>query len=165
MYTTKQSPSLPIVQNGFSQSAIEPVPNAQISSSHEVEEVAADIAETVLARAPGGGADPAQLWKTLPREEQGILSHLAKSAEAFCTPEHLAKLGKSAKAIGSLLGKGLIASTPLGALQIIDPLLKEFAGEASMHMEASASVAEGGPKTFQFNFGMNANVRKLQPGH
>ena len=109
--------------------------------------------------------EAAEVWKNLPAQEQGILSHLAKSAEAFCTPEHLAKLGKTAEAIGFLLTKGLLAKTPSGVFHILDPLLKDIAGEASMHFEASGSVAEGGPKTFQFNFGMSANVRKMQPGH
>ena len=130
----------------------------------EIEDVVGGIVEDAAAHLPESAA-AAGVWKQLPAQEQGILSHLAKSAEALCTPEHLAKLGKSAEAIGSLLTKGLIAETPLGALQILDPLLKDIAGEASMHLEASGSVAESGAKTFQFNFGMTANVRKLQPGY
>jgi len=131
----------------------------------EVEDIAGTIVENAAAHLPGKASAAAEIWKNLPPPEQGILSHLAKSAEALCTPEHLAKLGKSAKAIGSLLTKGLIATSPLGALQILDPLLRDVAGEASMHLEASGVVAEGGPKTFQFNFGVTANVRKLQAGH
>lgn len=165
MFTTKSVQVLPNQPVSLPDPSIEPLPEMSPPIAREVEDIAGSIVEDAAAHLPDKAAAAAEVWKNLPAQEQGLLSHLAKSAEELCTPEHLAKLGKTAKAIGSLLTKGLIAQTPLGALYILDPLLKDIAGDASMHLEASGSVAEGGPKTFQFNFGMTANVRKLQPGH
>jgi hypothetical protein len=165
MFTTKSFPVLPNEPASLPAPSFEPLPEISPPIGREVEEVVDSIVEDASAHLPRGASGAAELWKNLPAQEQGILSHLAKSAEELCTPEHLAKLGQTAEAIGSLLTKGLIAQTPLGALHILDPLLKDIAGDASMHLQASGSVAEGGPKTFQFNFGMTANVRKLQPGH
>jgi len=165
MFTTKSIQALSNPPAAQPDPSIEPLPEMHSSIAHEVEDVTGAIIEDAAAHFPARVAGAAEVWKHLPLQEQGVLSYLAKSAEAFCTPEHLAKLGRTAEAIGSLLGKGLIAETPLGVLHILDPLLKDIAGEASMHLEASGSVTGGGPKTFQFNFGMSANVRKMQPGH
>ena len=165
MFTTKSTHPITNDPTSLTNPAIEPLPNVLPPVVREAEDVAASVVEEAAAHLPGKSQVAAELWKRLPQEEQGVLAHIAKSAEALCTPEHLAELGKTVQAIGSLLTKGLIARTPLGALNILDPLLKDIAGDSSMHLEASGSVTEGGPKTFQFNFGVTTNVRKLQATH
>jgi|GEM_PF-4621521 len=164
MFTTKPIESLPN-PSPLPNPTIDPLPSFRQPVMVELEDMAGRAVEEARAHLPGPKEAAAELWNRLPDHEQGMLSHLAKSAEALCTSENLAKLGKGAQALGSLLTKGLIAQSPLGAFHILDPLLKDLAADSSMHLEASGSVAEGGPKTFQFNFGMTANLRKVLPSH